>query len=214
MENLNRYANAFDNFYPRYTDARYGAIQELVARLDQPGVRDALQSDSSLAFAELLEPLIAIKNYKSQTPFPQGFLDALICMLSIRQTTIGEADIFSNHESLFNDLISVQGFQLPTVSAVFHFCSPESFPIVDRNVEGACKLLKERYPRHFANFDAPRLPTLSAGNKLTYYRNFITFINRVKELQSEYGATPNYRYIDKALMVFGVDKLRNQIEAR
>jgi len=214
MENLDRYARFFDTAYPEYTENRYAYIQRLVLVYDAANTLNVVKERQFAEFVELVSPLIAIKNYKSQVPFPEKLQEVIECIINIRGVAVGSPDIFSNHKALFKQLILFQGFQLPTVSAVFHFCHTDHFPIVDSNVEAACALLKERYPNDFANFKVPLLPKsyTFAENKLDKYSEFVLFINRVMSLQRVHGSNPTYRSIDKALMVLGVPKFRSKVE--
>ena len=216
MENLDRYAQFFDTAYPEYTDARYAEIAQLVSRYDSATALSAIEGQQFRDFVALVQPLIAIKNYKSQVPFPEKVREVVNCIIRIRSAPIGSPDLFANHHSLFEQLISLQGFQLPTVSAVFHFYHPSHFPIIDVNVEAACALLKQRFPNDFARFVAPVLPApnTSVTNKLNKYAAFIAFIGQVISLQRVHEGNPTYRYVDKALMVLGVPKLRTQVENR
>ena len=214
MENLDSYAQLFDAAYPEYAEARYAEINLLVSRYDAVGMLNVVQGQQFANFVELVRPVTAIKNYKSQVPFPENLQEVVGCIVRIRTTAVGNPDRFFNHRELFAHLISVQGFQLPTVSAVFHFCHPGHFPIVDVNVKAACVLLKERYPNEFPSYEVPPLlaPNTSAINKLTKYAAFVAFIDRVKGLQEAHGGNPTYRYIDKVLMVLGVPGLRIKVE--
>lgn len=185
-----------------------------MSRYDTPDILSVLQGQQFAGFADLVKPLTAIKNYKSQVPFPENLQEVLCCIIGIRVTAVGSPDIFNNHRKLFEQLILVQGFQLPTVSAVFHFCHAGCFPIVDVNVKAACAILKERYPSEFSNYEAPQLPApnTSAINKLKKYSAFVNFIDRIRSLQQAYDGNPTYRHIDKALMVLGVPEMRNKVE--
>jgi hypothetical protein len=214
MINLNIYEKSFDTLYPAYSESRYAEIQRLIKIYDSDYVLRSVESPHFLKFIELLKPLISIKNYKSQVPFPEELHDVISCIIKIRQVTPSPADIFLNHQTLFNQLISIQGFQLPTVSAVFHFCHPNHFPIVDRNVVSACELLNRTFPNDFNGMQLPSLPALntSVENKLKKYAAFIAFINMIVELQRPHLEGANYRYIDKALMVFGVPNMRVKAE--
>jgi len=214
MENLDSYVHSFDVAFPEFVEARYAEIGLIVSRYDQVGILDVVRGQQFADFVDLIRPLTAIKNYKSQVPFPENLQEVVSCIIRIRATPVGNPDRFSSHTHLFKQLISIQGFQLPTVSAVFHFCHPHRFPIVDIYVKAACGLLKKRYPRDFASLEAPLLPApnTSAQNKLSKYNGFVAFIDRVKSLQQAYGGNPTYRYIDKALMVLGSSELRAKVE--
>ncbi len=214
MDNLDKYAQFFDAAYPNYADARYAEIKQLVALYDSANVLNIVQGHQFSEFVELIRPLTAIKNYKSQVPFPEQLQDVICCIIQIRKKKVGSPDISSNHADLFEKLISIQGFQLPTVSAVFHFCHPDHFPIVDVNVKAACALLKARFPHDFSVLEEPILPApnTSVRNKMEKYAAFIAFISKVVSHQRVFSGNPTYRYIDKALMVIGVPELRNQAE--
>ena len=213
MDNLDRYAQYFDTAYRDYADARYTGIVRLVSSYDAEGILNIIDGQQFGECIKLLQPLIAIKNYKSQVPFPENLREVLRLIINIRQTEVGSSDVFSNHDKYFKQLVSLQGFQLPTASAVFHFCHPKSFPIVDVNVKEACAHLKDLNQKEFANLEAPGLPAsnTSSDNKLKKYKEFEGFIKRVMSLQKEqHGGKPTYRYIDKALMVLGVPELRKK----
>jgi hypothetical protein len=214
MESLSQYAEAFDHYYPNYSEGRYAQIALLVERYAEHNVLSHIQSAEFQQFSELLRPLIAIKNYKSQVPFPEDLAAVIENIIHIRRTTVGPIDVFGNHADYFNALIQQQGFQLPTVSAVFHFCHRDRFPIVDVNVEAACVLLKEQYPAEFP-MSAPRLPapSTSPANKLAKYRDFISFIQKIIELQQEHVEDVSLRYIDRALMVLGNAEFRREMAA-
>jgi hypothetical protein len=214
MENLDRYARFFDAAYPEYTEVRYKEIGRLVSRYDAPEILSVVRGQQFAEFVDLVRPLTAIKNYKSQVPYPENLQEVVCCIIGIRVTPVGHPDIFRNHKPLFEQLVSVQGFQLPTVSAVFHFCHADCFPIVDVNVKAACAILKERYPNEFSHHEAPLLPApnTSAINKLRKYEAFVAFIDRIRSLQRAYGGSPTYRHTDKALMVLAVPELRKKAE--
>jgi hypothetical protein len=215
MRDLSPYVRAFDNAYPDYATAPYEAIKALTERFSSVDLAQEIDSQHFQRFAELLEPLIAIKNYKSQTPFPRDIRTVLRYLIQLKQCAIPSPALSREPQRIFLSIVEREGFQLPTVSAVFHFCHPESFPIVDRNVESACEILKDAHGPDFEAVPAPKLPvaTTSANNKLTKYRSFVGFLDRVIELQAQqHGGRPDYRFVDKALMVLGVDRLRRQVE--
>ena len=217
MDDLSRYERAFGSAYPEYGDARYSEIKFLT---DVYGPGEDLLSvigrEDFKLFAELLKPITAIKNYKSQTPFPEDVGAVMVNVIELKRCEIGRDALSQRPGQLFGALIGIQGFQLPTVSAVFHFCHPRNFPIVDRNVESACAILKDRNPADFSDLEGPKLPaaTTTAKNKLAKYRLFIAFLDKVIALQRQgYGGDPDYRFIDKALMVLGNDELRRKVES-
>lgn len=215
MESLEKYRRHFDKSYPDYADARYGEILELVSVYDDPVIVTKLASKAFLEFEALVKPLVAIKNYKSQVPFPENLSGVIRCIAEIKTASIDAKDILKNHRWHLKNLLSIQGFQLPTVSAVLHFCHPDSFPIVDVNVKSACELLSKKYPDDFSGYKVPSLPSpnTSAKNKEEKYLEFIKFIGRVRSLDSTHGKSISLRDADKALMVLGVEQLRKQAEA-
>lgn len=214
MDSIEKYAKIFNESYPDYADSRYGEIKKLVEVYDAPGIFELIDSEDFKKFSTLIRPVVAIKNYKSQIPFPEDLPTVVRCVASIRATKPLPNDILKAHKTQFDQLLSLQGFQLPTVSAILHFCHPSDFPIVDTNVEAACALLKQRYPNDFSAVAEPSLPAAntSSANKAKKYLEFISFIAKVKSLQASYGGQPDYRYIDKALMVLGVLRLRNEVD--
>lgn len=218
MDDLSRYERAFDAAYPEYADSRYSEIKSLTdTYASGEDLLSVIRSGGFERFAQLLRPITAIKNYKSQTPFPEDIRAVMVNVIELKRCQIGGDALSPKAGQLFSELIAMQGFQLPTVSAVFHFCHPRNFPIVDRNVESACAILKDRNPNDFSEVEGPRLPApnTTAKNKLAKYRSFIVFIDKIIALQRQgYGGDPDYRFIDKALMVLGVEKLRRKVEER
>jgi len=211
LENLEKYMEQFDSNYPKYSDARYSEILALVARYDLNTASKILTSDSFKQALEIISPLVAIKNYKSQIPFPEDVISAIEAILNIRKVSIDASDRFKNLEPFFNTLVATQGFQLPTISAVFHFCHPDHFPIVDRNIQAACKALIDQSPA-LAGYEYPELPApgTSAANKLKKYRQFIQVIDRLLESNLEKQKINDYRSLDKALMVLGAVELKKR----
>ncbi len=205
MKNLQHYAECFEAAYSEYADVRYDEIRRLVKIYSDPQIIAFVESDSFSKSVKFIHPIVAIKNYKSQVPFPEDIRAAVTCIHEIACATVQVNDVLAGHTALLNRLLGFQGFRLPTASAVMHFCHPEHFPIVDVNVEAACGYLSERYPKDFRGVEVPRLPRrYECGNAALHaYSGFITFINRVCELQAEYTPAVDYRYIDKALMVLG-----------
>lgn len=214
MDNLEKYAEIFDESYPDYAEVRYKEIISLVKAYDSPGALKLIRGEEFKKISSLIRPVVAIKNYKSQIPFPEDLATVIHCLIEIREIKPELGNILNAHKSQFEQLLKLQGFQLPTVSAIFHFCHPDHFPIVDVNVESACILLKESYPSDFEGFETPSLPAAntSTRNKEKKYLEFIKFIDKVINLQGGDGYMASYRDIDKALMVFGVPRLRNKID--
>ena len=136
MHDLAPYARAFDTEYPDYADARYAEITSLIDSYGSS--EDLLSIIAGKPFellTELIRPITAVKNYKSQTPFPEDIRPVVANVIELKRCDIGEGTLAQKTGELFRALIKAQGFQLPTVSAVFHFCHPNAFPIVGRNVE-------------------------------------------------------------------------------
>jgi len=207
IRDLSPYERAFDCAYPDYATGPYEAIKALTERFSasQPRLQ-LIDCDQFQRFAELLEPLIAIRNYKSQIPFPTDIKTVLHLVIRLKQCAVPSPALSGDPERIFFSMLDQKGFQLPTISAVFHFCHPRSFPIVDRNVKAACEILKHAHASDFEGLKVPKLPApmTSPINKLEKYRAFIAFIDRVVQLQTnQYGGTPDYRFVDKALMVLG-----------
>ena len=215
MENLDVYQRYFDKAYPGYADTEYAEISKLINGLPTDNVAsEILNTDNTNRVLSLIVPLIRIKNYKSQIPFPTELFDAVKLIVKIKNSDTSES--FPNdHIKLFNDFIMVKGFQLPTISAVLHFCHPKTYPIVDRNVVAACSLLLKKFPDELKDYPLPKLPvsTTTPKNKLEKYRAFITFLNEIKKLHNVQHHT-NYEFhdLDKALMVYGVPGLKSSAE--
>jgi hypothetical protein len=215
MDSLDRYARIFDESYPDYADARYEEIRRLVAIYDSEDATNLIASDDFSRFSALIRPVISAKNYKSQIPFPEDFQAAIEAVIAIRRTrSTGSDDKLTAYKVPFERLLSIQGFQLPTASAFMHFCHPSDFPIVDRNVEAACAYLKQLFPDDFEGVDEPSLPAAATSleNKTKKYRIFIRFLDKIRSLQAAHGGPSDYRYVDKALMVLGVPRLREKAD--
>lgn len=166
----------------------------------------------------LLEPLVAVKNYKSQVPFPQDLSATIRCMARIRRKAVQltNKDPTGVHRTDLAELLRLEGFGLPTASAVLHFSHPEHFPIIDQYVQAACEVLMHRHPDDFARMTVPRLPypyeAADEAKAVALYETFIHFIRRVCELQSAYTKS-NLRYVDQGLMVLGKLSAREHVEA-
>lgn len=211
MDNLEQYKNYFDQVYPDYADGEYSQIYALVKALptNDEAARVFASADVQSSLALIL-PLIKIKNYKSQIPFPDELFEAARVIVEIKNSD-PEDCLQDDGFELFDKLLSVKGFQLPTVSAVFHFCHPEHFPIVDRNIEAACGLLSKEFPNDFDEKLVPALPvsTTSVKNKLSKYKGFIKFLDCIIDKHNRvHGTQYDYRELDKALMVYGVSNLK------
>ncbi len=214
MRNLEPYRAFFDTAYPDYAELQYAEMRWLVSVLPKVEVAEALlYSDEARLICELITPVIKIKNYKSQTPFPLALYEAAMLVVKIKNSAPAE-NVSKRHVAMLNELLEIQGFQLPTASAVLHFCHPDTYPIVDRNIEAACGLLANEFPEELTDAP-PSLPasTTSNSNKLEKYRSFISFLRSIAHLhnqqhQTHYGC----RELDKALMVFGVERLRKGAE--
>jgi hypothetical protein len=214
MHNLQPYVDVFDDAYPDYADEPYYEIRHLVDVYQANNACETVHSAEFARAVELIQPLIAIKNYKSQVPFPSDVVNAIDCIVEIHQMEVTLNEVRGVQAALMTRLLGIQGFRLATASAVMHFCHPSHFPIVDVNVAAACALLKAQYNGDFEGFEVPRIPHYQ-GNPdavIVAYRRFISFIDRVRILQNQYGGPGDYRYIDKALMVLGDDRTRARVE--
>jgi hypothetical protein len=211
MENLERYAAQFDAEYPDYADVRYAEIAKMVNRYDSTDAEILIASASFKKCVAIIQPMIAIKNYKTQVPFPEDLLSALEAVVALRKADVDTSDQFKNLDPLFNKLERIQGFQLPTISAIFHFLHPNSFPIVDKNVQAACKILICQN-QELINLECPTIPAprATATTKFEKYRHFVQIIDRIKEVHPEGPLKNSYRNMDKALMVLGSLKLKKQ----
>lgn len=215
MKNLEIYRAYFDQAYPGYADREYMVINQMIQALPtSTSASNRLRSECGSEILTLILPLIYIKNYKSQIPFPIEIYSAVESIVELKNSNAEEA-LNEMHTSLFNRLISTQGFQLPTVSAVLHFCHPHLYPIVDVNIKTACDLLAEEHLDELGDLISPVLPaaTTSQDNKFVKYTNFISFLSRLKELHNDqHQTTYDYRDLDKALMVYGVADYRDGAE--
>ena len=213
MLNLEPYRALFAKRYPTYADEPYAEIAEMVTNLTTSSqLRRMLFSAESALVTALLSPLIKIKNYKSQIPFPSDPIAVLRLMVKLKEMPT-DSQFGPQTQAIFDSLLDIEGFQLPTVSAVFHFCHPASFPIVDQNIEQACRYVKSTSPQVFESFTLPQLPaqTTSAANKLGKYKEFIAFLDNLRvEHHALHGVEWSFREIDKALMVLGADQRREQ----
>ena len=211
MIDLSPFIDNFDDEFPEYGDDEYGVIRDLAESLRQEEIRAFVNHQQFDEFVSCLLPLIAIRNYKSQVPFPSELRAVVHCMLEIADLDVGnppgDIEIGAEHFALLTDL---QGFELPTVSAVFHFCFPDHFPIVDRYVNAADRHLydvdEDNEFRGRPDLVRTVLPAAntSNGNKMNHYKNFIRYAFRIAELQArQYGHDFSIREVDKGLMVLG-----------
>lgn len=195
-------AEKFDELFPKYNDNAYKEILEqfdVYLNLDL----DVIQKPEFASFWKIVMPFIKVKNYKSQIPFPENIKDITSLLESIIKLKQMEAPRLSdgNVQEIFKNLINIKGLDLPTTSAIFHFCFPDQFPIVDVNVETACKWLFEK-EKEFSNNQEPKLPASNTSweNKLEKY---IVFVDFIKKINLKTNKNLSLREIDKALMVFG-----------
>lgn len=141
MINLNPYKEYFPQAYTKYDDDPYSDIHSLVQKLPtNKSAIDLLESSDAQKILKLIRSLIFIKNYKSTIPFPEKFEDAIRLIVKIKNTR-PKKPISKSSKALLKELLDTEGFQLPTASAVFHFCHPEHYPIVDTNVETAIGII-------------------------------------------------------------------------
>jgi hypothetical protein len=216
---LNSYAAEFDISFPEYGDGRYNRILSLVeAAFSNKGTVSAQIASPEFRNAmALLQPLIEIKNYKSQIPFPTDLSDMLSTLADLKSQVPDQHPLDNAVTSgIFERMVGVRGYDLPTVSAMFHFCHPNHFPIVDVNVEAACAYLKAKDNMERAS---PTLPSHVAkpSYKLARYADFIRFIDALIDARCIATSTERrltYRFMDKALMVLGAKKLREKKEAK
>lgn len=216
MINLEPYKNHFPNAYPNYADGPYRNILELIDLIPKDEeVAEILSSADGQNTLALILPIVMIKNYKSQIPFPPNLSEVVVMITQIKNHD-PDIGVQNGNVALFEQLINTTGFQLPTVSAVFHFSHPNAYPIVDKITTRACTRIHENHPDEFPNINAaPTLPAQMAGaaHKLECYRNFIEFLNVLKDAHNnQYQTDYNFRDLDKALMVYGVDALRQAVE--
>jgi hypothetical protein len=217
---LTRYHDAFDEWFPRYKDSVYTGIHMLVDSYRPPLGKDLLEIVNSADFRgsmAVLQPLIAIRNYKSQTPFlyrPRDLVRAIELLVELSACKPGRSDPLSDPTvvDVIKGLLELDGFRLATVSAVCHFCHPKLFPIVDINIQAACLPLKSIYPDYFEGLQPPRLPAdrtyADSMAIIERYREFKAFIDAVMRAHSMNVGRVDYRFIDKAMMVIGANARR------
>jgi len=217
MINLTPYALRFDSEYPKYRDDTYLRILAVVAKIPSVATVKRMTADPAFQnFLTLADPVIAIKNYKSQIPFPTQLVTLWTQIAELKDCSITGASLLGEPGEVFRNIISLDGFQLPTVSAIYHFCHPGDFPIVDRNVAAACDYLCRKCDKLGL---APKLPPPKAPAecKMARYTAFIKFIEHLLFLMREGHAHPeelDFRFIDKALMVLGADVIKQRESTR
>jgi len=173
-----------------------------------------LSSSCARDVLSLIIPLIKIKNYKSQIPFPVVIFDVVEKVVELKNT-VPTHELSETEILIFDQLINLEGFQLPTVSAIFHFCHPSSYPIVDRNIQASCGLLATEFSEELNRISLPILPAANTSieNKLGKYRNFISFLTEVKNLHNNQHQTEySFRSLDQELMVYGVPNMKVKAE--
>jgi hypothetical protein len=211
MIDLLPYSKQFDELFPKYTDQRYVEIKELVDSYVDVIAAD-LDSDEFRTGIKLISPFIALRNYKTQIPFPLDLKNVIANIIALRSLKISEETKFSpNASEIFWKLLEFKGLGFPIVTTIFHFCHPDKYPIIDRYIRKACSLIKvDDLVGEFKGVAAPTFPQslYSKGSSVNKYIGYISFLNRVLELQlTQYGHKMEYRTLDKALMVLGSEKL-------
>jgi hypothetical protein len=206
MINLQPFKNRFDSEFPAYSSEHYQKIRDCVAAIPTAEkVEELLASTPGKQVLDLLHPLIEVKNYKSQVPFPTNPYGALCNIAKLKDLGAPQAEsetFGAQRFDIFKALIDNKGLDLPTVSAIFHFCFPGSYPIVDRNIAAACN---ELCPLE----QPPALPTYgaSADYKWKVYERFTDCLNRLMAAHNKaYETGYDFRSLDKALMVYGKDQ--------
>lgn len=215
----------FDEKYPRYEDERYQHLLGLYERYAEGGRgADALKVVASAEFARclwFLQGMLAVKNYKGQVPFPENpdeIVAALGFIIRLKRWQPRAAPFSDGAlRKIFAGLLALPGFEFRTVTAIFHFCHPDVFPIADLNVEAACARLKETHPALFGHLPLPRLPlyAMDPAQKIECYKRFIAFLEAARKAEQRRGARlPTFRFVDRALMVLGGEQRRAKAAQR
>jgi hypothetical protein len=227
MKSLEPYVQFFPTAFPDFADRPYAQLRALMSLYAADDNISFLNEPAFARAMALTEPLVAVKNYKSQVHSPKNLASAVRCIAQIRYKAVELTEddpMIGVHRADLADLLRLEGFGLPTASAVLHFAHPKHFPIVDKWVAAACKILKERHPTDFDGMAAPRLPQGARGKVkarvtkkevarlIARYERFIAFIRRICELQSSYRTKKSLRYVDQGLMVLGKPKARRIVE--
>jgi len=212
---LRPYQEHFDVAYEEYGDTNYEELQNRMS------AHEAISRQVKALDAEILEtirlylaPIVSIRNYKAQVPMNEDVLSVADCVAALASET-AVAPLEDGHCDAFCRLLDMKGHQLPTVSAYFHFCHPNEYPIVDRNVQNACELLSSADESLLPEFAVPVLPYVNTSrtNKKTKYLQFIAYLSNLRDLHNDkHGTNYEYRDLDKALMVYGVKRLREAVE--
>ena len=218
MRSLKSYIDRFDAQFPNYSDGPYEQVGTLIKLYAQKTSTTFVHREVFARAMALAEPLLAIRNFKSQAPFPQNLTLAIrtvahICRTAVRQTK--NDPIIGVHRTDLECLLRLEGFGLPMASAVLHFAHPTHFPIVDVNVVAGCRILKKRHPKDFLGMTTPAYvkrimdkgkagaTDLEVDKIIVHYQKFIVFIRKVSQLQGDFTTRSDLRYVDKGLMVLG-----------
>ena len=229
MEDLTKYRNQFQSEFPRYSNQRYAAIVQLFEEYDDPDACTVIGSEQFDNFLRFVKPIVAVKDFKSQSSFPESKLSLVIEKAAeLRKTDKRLKCDHKKFETIFQELVSSTeqgksesnksaqksvrtGFDLATGSALFHFCMPDKFPIVDMYVKEACKYLSDKYAReigcHCPNFPSAKS---SAAYKWKCYKDYISFLDSIRFIQNRRVTRKSeewkLRDLDCALMVLGKRK--------
>ena len=136
MRDIIKDALRFDDRFPDFGDRRYSSLVRDVKIYSNIGFKKNLGEPSVVEVLQSVAPLIELRNYKSTIPMTKNLLNLLELVHDISVLEFEDTK-FANDESprkLFLKLISMEGILMPSASAVFHFCHPNKFPIVDRYV--------------------------------------------------------------------------------
>jgi hypothetical protein len=221
LEDLTPYENYFNTAFPNYNDDVYAEIRHASNDWRDPGAMGVIDDENIEPFLGLLGPLVKIYNFKNTIDFPSNPKEAIRSLINVMNAELGEAPGLNDppiqvgdYHQLIASLIGHEGIALRTATAYLHFCYPDHFPIIDKNVKKGCARLFNIYPQDFERFDgAPILPPYGDDieTQLTRYQDFVNFIAHVKLLQFQYDPEVTFRKVDKALMVIGKDQCWNTV---
>jgi len=229
LEDLTKYRNQFQSEFPKYSSQRYAAIVQLFEAFDDPDACTVIASSAFENFLRFVKPIVAVKDFKSQSSFPESKLSLVIEKAAeLRNLDKRLKCDHKNFEKIFQELVSSTkqgktessksakksvrtGFDFATGSALFHFCMPDKFPIVDMYVKEACKYLNDKYAReigcHYPEFPSAKA---SAAHKWKCYKDYIQFLESIRVTQNRRGTRGGEKWklrdLDCALMVLGKRK--------
>jgi hypothetical protein len=171
-------------------------VLRLVKAYDVADVKDYVKGPDFGKAARVIEPLTAIRNYKSQVPYPSDIAGTITCIIELRKTNVTRKDVLCRHYDTLTRLLGIGAFQLPTVSATHRQGAHGLVGFTPARAGGALVQYVRKIPPRFASkrsiSTAPNLrPNFGVGNAKVgsqcslHARRSVADRNRIPPLRRE-----------------------------